>query len=203
MLNRPPPRVAVSHRRNCCSRSKILLNKALPSPQIFVEILATRPNAQVQASPDMSCSPARRAALAPRAVLLCRGVRTGAGTSAAELSRATPQDGRLADHPRRGSHRGRPGKGYDGAGQRELAPRDLSIRADSLTYHEGNEDVEAHGDVRLQRNGDTLKGPALRYSIRDATGVFEKPDFTFTPRPKTGQQPFSARGPSRDDRVPG
>src|SRR6266704_201042 len=56
------------------------------------------------------------------------------------------------------------------------------------------EGVEARGNVRLQRNGDTLKGPALRYSIRDATGVFEKPDFTFTPRAKSGQQPVSARG---------
>src|SRR5438874_314203 len=79
-------------------------------------------------------------------------------------------------------------------GSASLRRGDLSIRADSLTYHEGNEDVEARGNVRLQRNGDTLKGPALRYSIRDATGVFEKPDFTFTPRAKTGQALFSARG---------
>ncbi|TMH90666.1 MAG: LPS-assembly protein LptD [Betaproteobacteria bacterium] len=86
------------------------------------------------------------------------------------------------------------GKDTSAQGNASLRRGDLSIRADSLTYHEGNEDVEARGNVRLQRNGDTLKGPALRYSIRDATGVFEKPDFTFTPRAKTGQALFSARG---------
>src|SRR5438132_2752381 len=86
------------------------------------------------------------------------------------------------------------GKDTSAQGNASLRRGDLSIRADSLTYHEGNEDVEARGDVRLRRNGDTLKGPALRYSIRDATGLFEKPDFTFTSRAKAGQQPVSARG---------
>src|SRR5216117_187508 len=86
------------------------------------------------------------------------------------------------------------GKDTTAQGNASLRQGDLSIRADSLTYHEGNEDVEARGDVRLQRNGDTLKGPALRYSIRDATGAFEKPDFIFKPRAKAGQPPVSARG---------
>jgi LPS-assembly protein len=86
------------------------------------------------------------------------------------------------------------GKDTSAQGNASLRQGDLSIRADSLTYHEGNEDVEASGNVSLQRNGDTLKGRALRYSIRDATGVFEKPDFTFKPRPKAGQPPVSARG---------
>ncbi|HYS56843.1 MAG TPA: LptA/OstA family protein, partial [Burkholderiales bacterium] len=86
------------------------------------------------------------------------------------------------------------GKDTTAQGNASLRQGGLSIRADSLTYHEGNEDVEARGNVRLQRNGDTLKGPALRYSIRDATGVFEKPDFTFTPRANIDQQSVSARG---------
>jgi len=79
-------------------------------------------------------------------------------------------------------------------GNASLRRGDFSIRADSLTYHEGAEHVEARGNVRLQRNGDTLRGPALRYSMKDATGVFEKPDFIFTPRAKKGQQAVSARG---------
>ncbi|TMH23515.1 MAG: LPS-assembly protein LptD, partial [Betaproteobacteria bacterium] len=86
------------------------------------------------------------------------------------------------------------GKDTTAQGNASLHQGDLSIRADSLTYHEGSENVEARGNVRLQRNGDTLKGPALKYSIRDATGLSEKPDFTFTPRPKAGQPPVSARG---------
>jgi LPS-assembly protein len=86
------------------------------------------------------------------------------------------------------------GKDTNAQGNAILRRGDLSIRADSLMYHEENEDVEARGNVRLQRNGDSLSGPSMTYSLRDATGFFEKPDFTFTPRPKTGQQPVSARG---------
>ncbi|HKC54409.1 MAG TPA: LPS assembly protein LptD [Burkholderiales bacterium] len=86
------------------------------------------------------------------------------------------------------------GKDTNAQGNARLRRGDLSIRADSLTYHEENEDVEARGNVRFQRNGDTLSGPALRYSIKDSTGLFEKPDFTFTPRASIGQQSVSARG---------
>jgi LPS-assembly protein len=88
------------------------------------------------------------------------------------------------------------GKDTTARGNASLRRGDLSIRADSLIYHEENEDVEALGNVRLQRNGDSLNGPALRYSIRDSTGLFEKPDFTFAPRAraKAGQQPVTARG---------
>jgi LPS-assembly protein len=86
------------------------------------------------------------------------------------------------------------GKDTTAQGNASLRRGELSIRADSLIYHEENEEVEARGNVRLQRNGDTLKGPALRYSTRDATGLFEKPDFILTPRAKSGQQPVSARG---------
>src|SRR5216684_1287546 len=39
-----------------------------------------------------------------------------------------------------------------------------------------------------------LPGPALKYRVRDATGVFEKPDFTFAPHSKPGQRPVTARG---------
>jgi LPS-assembly protein len=86
------------------------------------------------------------------------------------------------------------GKDTTAQGNASLRRGDLSIRADTLIFHEEKEEVEARGSVRLQRNGDTLSGPALRYSIRDATGLFEKPDFTFTPRANTDQQPVSARG---------
>jgi LPS-assembly protein len=86
------------------------------------------------------------------------------------------------------------GKDTTAQGNASLRQGGLSIRADSLTFHEGNEAIEARGNVRFQRNGDTLSGPALRYSIRDATGLFERPDFTLAPRAKTGQLPVSARG---------
>ena len=142
----------------------------------------------------MSCSAARRAALA--LALSCsaavyaqgQGLRPQSSSEQRSKTRALPI---TLDADR---IEGVAGKDTTAQGNASLRRGDLSIRADSLTYHEGDENVEARGDVRLQRNGDTLKGPALRYSIRDATGLFEKPDFTFTPRAKTGQPPVSARG---------
>jgi LPS-assembly protein len=86
------------------------------------------------------------------------------------------------------------GKDTRAQGNAILRRGDLSIRADSLIYHEENENVEARGNVRLQRNGDSLSGPSLTYSLRDATGFFEKPDFALAPRAKPGQQPVAARG---------
>jgi LPS-assembly protein len=87
------------------------------------------------------------------------------------------------------------GKDTTAQGNASLRQGDFSIRADSLIYHEENEEVEAVGNVRLQRNGDNLSGPALKYSIRDSTGLFEKPDFTLAPRARAkGGQPVSVRG---------
>jgi len=142
----------------------------------------------------MSCSPARRAALALALSCSAAVYAQGQGLQPRSSSEQRSKTGALpiildADHIE-----GVAGKDTTAQGNASLRQGDLSIRADSLTYHEGNEDVEARGNVRLQRSGDTLKGPELRYSIRDATGVFEKPDFTFTPRAKSGQQPVSARG---------
>src|SRR6266545_6245811 len=89
---------------------------------------------------------------------------------------------------------GVPGEETTAQGNATLRRGSLSIRADSLKFREQNEDVEARGNVRLERDGDVLTGPALKYRVRDATGVFEKPDFTFVPRAKSGRQPVTARG---------
>ena len=138
----------------------------------------------------MSCSPARRAALAialfGSAAVYAQG--QGLQLRSSSEERALPI---ILDADR---IEGVAGKDTTARGNASLRRGGLSIRADSLIFHEENEEVEALGSVRLQRSGDTLSGPALRYSIRDATGLFEKPEFTLTPRAKTGQQPVSARG---------
>jgi len=142
----------------------------------------------------MSCSLARSAVLA---LALSCSVAVYAQGQGLQLQRPSEQRSKTGALPiilDADRIEGIAGKDTTAQGNASLRRGDLSIRADSLTYHEGNEDVEARGNVRLQRNGDTLRGPALRYSIKDATGLFEKPDFTFTPRAKTGQQPVSARG---------
>ncbi len=89
---------------------------------------------------------------------------------------------------------GVPGEETTAQGNATLRRGSLSIRADSLKFREQSEDVEARGNVRLEREGDVLTGPALKYRVRDATGVFEKPDFTFAPHSKPGQRPVTARG---------
>jgi LPS-assembly protein len=142
----------------------------------------------------MSCSTARRAALALALSCSAAVYAQGQGLQLRSSSEERSKTGALPIILDADRIEGVAGKDTTAQGNASLRQGDLSIRADSLTYHEGNEDVEARGNVRLQRKDDTLKGPALRYSIRDATGVFEKPDFTFTPLPKTGQQPVSARG---------
>jgi LPS-assembly protein len=142
----------------------------------------------------MSCSPARRAALALALSCSAAVYAQGQGLQLRSPSEQRSKTGTLPIILDADRIEGVAGKATTAQGNASLRQGGLSIRADSLTYHEEDEDVEARGDVRLQRNGDTLKGPALRYSIRDATGLFEKPDFTFTPPAKAGQPPVSARG---------
>src|SRR5712692_350152 len=89
---------------------------------------------------------------------------------------------------------GVPGEETTAQGNATLRRGTLSIRADSLKFREQKEDVEARGNVRLESEGNVLTGPALKYQLRDATGVFEKPDFTFAPRSRPDQQPVTARG---------
>ncbi len=142
----------------------------------------------------MSRSPACRAVLA-LALSCCAAVYAqGQGLQLRSPSEQRSKTGALPIILDADRIEGVAGEDTTAQGNASLRQGNLSIRADSLTYHEANEDVEALGSVRLQRNGDTLSGPSLRYSIKDATGIFEKPDFTFTPRAKTGQQPVSARG---------
>ncbi|HKW38195.1 MAG TPA: LPS-assembly protein LptD [Burkholderiales bacterium] len=86
------------------------------------------------------------------------------------------------------------GKGTSAQGNATLRRGDLSIRADSLSYSEESDEVEAKGDVRLERGADRLRGPNLRYSLKDATGMIEKPEFSLAPRPRGNQAPVAARG---------
>jgi LPS-assembly protein len=71
---------------------------------------------------------------------------------------------------------------------------DLSIRAESLSYSEESDQVEAKGNVRLEHGADSLRGPNLRYSLKDGTGIIEKPEFTLAPRPRANQAPVAGRG---------
>jgi LPS-assembly protein len=86
------------------------------------------------------------------------------------------------------------GRDTSAQGNAVLRRGDLSIRAESLKYSEENEQVEATGNVRLERSGDTLSGPSVKYSLKDATGQIDKPEFTLAPRVRANQAAVSARG---------
>ena len=142
----------------------------------------------------MRCIPARLAALA--IALFCSAAVYAQGQGL-QLRRSSEDRDKTADLPTildADRIEGVAGKDTKAQGNAILRRGDLSIRADSLIYHEEDEDLEARGNVRLQRNGDRLSGPALTYSLKDATGFFEKPDFSFAPRERPGQQPVVARG---------
>lgn len=89
---------------------------------------------------------------------------------------------------------GIPGKETSAEGNAVLRRGNMSIRADSLKFREEDDSVEAQGGVRLESEGNSISGPHLRYRLEEATGEFEKPEYSFRPPPKPEQPPVSARG---------
>jgi LPS-assembly protein len=79
-------------------------------------------------------------------------------------------------------------------GSAELRKADTTIEADSMRYFQEREEVEAIGNVRIERAGDVIAGPSLRYRMSDGTGAFERPEFTLAPRSKTGVAGTEGRG---------
>lgn len=89
---------------------------------------------------------------------------------------------------------GTPGKETSAEGNAVLRRGNLSIRADSLRFLEEDDSVEARGGVRLESEDNAVSGPRLRYRLQDATGEFEKPEYSFRSRGKPERPPVSARG---------
>lgn len=83
-------------------------------------------------------------------------------------------------------------------GNAVLRRGNTTIRADSLKYHVETDDVEASGNVRLEREGNAISGPALRYRVKDATGVLEKPEYSLVSRPRLGLQAVAGRGQAEE-----
>ncbi|HEY6241174.1 MAG TPA: LPS-assembly protein LptD [Burkholderiales bacterium] len=169
-------------------------NKELPSP-LNCAILHPQTTSPIrQAFLPMSCLRARFTALA--IALICsaaahaqgQGLQLRPSTQDRSKSESSPV---VLDADR---IEGVPGRDTTAQGNASLRRGDLSIRAETLKYREKNENVEALGNVRLERSGDILSGPALRYSIKDETGIFEKPEFILAPRKKSDRPPVSVRG---------
>lgn len=62
-------------------------------------------------------------------------------------------------------------------GKVELSRDGTKILTESLKYNREFGQLEAEGNVRLQRGPDRFSGPSLRYNVIDETGVFEQPTY--------------------------
>jgi LPS-assembly protein len=76
----------------------------------------------------------------------------------------------------------------------ELRRGNISITADWMRFNNETEEVEAKGNVRLEREGTVITGPSLRLHTSDSTGEIESPDYSVAPRPRPGMPPVAARG---------
>lgn len=90
------------------------------------------------------------------------------------------------------------GKESIAEGAAELHKGNTAVFADWLKYIEATEDVEARGQVRIEREGDVITGPSLKYRVSDSTGLFEQPVFALAPRKRANGLPVSGRGHARD-----
>ena len=79
-------------------------------------------------------------------------------------------------------------------GKAEIHRGTTSIFADWLRFDNEAEEVQARGGVRIERDGDVMSGPSLRYRMNSSSGVFESPLFSIAPRPRRELEPVSARG---------
>lgn len=71
-------------------------------------------------------------------------------------------------------------------GNAELRKGPVTIGADRLNYRSDTQDVEATGNVRMERLGDVIRGPGLKYRVPDAAGAFDKPEYSLAPRKRPG-----------------
>ena len=95
------------------------------------------------------------------------------------------------------------GKESVAEGNAELHKGTTAVYADWLKYIDATEDVEARGRVRIEREGDVITGPSLKYRVSDATGAFERPEFTLAPRKRPTTQPVTGRGNAQMARFEG
>lgn len=65
-------------------------------------------------------------------------------------------------------------------GDVELRKIGTAVNADRLTYWPVDDEVEAVGNVRLERDQETITGPRMKMRIEESTGFFEQPTYSIT-----------------------
>src|SRR5258708_8320311 len=130
-------------------------------------VFTTRPESPGPGSSDMRCIPARLAALA--IALFCSAAVYAQGQGL-QLRRSSEDRDKTADLPTildADRIEGVAGKDTKAQGNAILRRGGLSIRADSLIYHEQNENLETHHNLRLQHIAAPLIRPSLPYSLKN------------------------------------
>lgn len=73
-------------------------------------------------------------------------------------------------------------------GEVELRKANTVLKTDRLTYWRVEDEVEAEGNVRLNRDADVISGPKVRMNMTEGTGVFEQPRYSIIRAARPPQQ---------------
>jgi LPS-assembly protein len=82
-------------------------------------------------------------------------------------------------------------------GEAELHRGDTSISADRLRFDNETTEIEARGNVRLEKAGNVMTGPFLRYRGSDSSGEIESPEYILAPHAKPDMEAVTGRGQAR------
>ncbi|GAA4340755.1 LPS-assembly protein LptD [Pigmentiphaga soli] len=71
-------------------------------------------------------------------------------------------------------------------GNAQVRRADVILKADSIEYHQVENDLEAQGNVRLLREGNLITGPRLKLNLGSGVGEVEQPHFRFVQTGSSG-----------------
>ena len=76
-------------------------------------------------------------------------------------------------------------------GEAELRKTNTNLSADKLTYWKVEDELEAVGNVRYNKDAEFMSGPKLRLNLTESTGYFEQPEYSITRASKEQKQAYS------------
>ncbi|MBI4755926.1 MAG: LPS-assembly protein LptD [Betaproteobacteria bacterium] len=76
-----------------------------------------------------------------------------------------------------------------------------TLKADRLTYRQSIDEVDAQGNVRLTSETDAIAGPHLRLQLEKSLGFFERPVYSISRPPRSGQKLEAVKGGGEAERL--
>lgn len=120
----------------------------------------------------------------PAALAIALSLPAGLSSMSARGAEAAAANGaqglRLPTHISADRIEGTTDKEVRASGRAEIRKGEVFIGADALRYSSQTEEVQARGNVTIERDGARISGPGLRYRMTDGTGEFEQPSYSFT-----------------------